>query len=290
MNSSTDAPAISAAPPVTIIRPARGWVAIDFRELWHYRELFGFLIWRDILIKYKQTFFGFAWAILVPVIQMVIFGTIFGQVAGLPTDGLPQYLYYFTNLTLWTFFATAFNRTSVSLVNSANLLTKIYFPRLLVPASNCIGGVVDFAIAIVVLLAMGLFLGKIPAATLVFVPLLVLLAGTAALGTGLFFAALNVRFRDVGILIPFLTQIWMYCTVIVPYSRIAPKLGGWAWLYGLNPVAGAVEMFRWCLYHPYLTSPAPWSLLWAGIPVACLMLLAGLYYFRRTEKIFADIV
>lgn len=285
-----DLPHSHPEPPTIIIRPARGWIAIDFAELWRYRELFGFLIWRDVLVKYKQTFFGFAWAILVPVIQMLIFGTLFGRVAGLPTEGLPPYLYYLTNLTLWTFFSGAFTRTSGSLVTSANLLTKIYFPRLLVPASNCVAGVVDFAIAYVILLIVGLCLGHWPTAGALLGPLWLLLAMVTALGLGLFFAALNVRFRDVGILIPFLNQIWMYLTIIMPFSSIAPKLGQWAWLAGLNPMLGTVEYFRWTLYQPAgIPRPDP-VLLMAGLPVALAMLLGGIYYFRRTEKVFADIV
>lgn len=288
---------------VQIIEPPRGWIAIDWGEIWHYRELFGFLVWRDIKVKYKQTLLGAAWAILVPFFQMVIFSFIFGTVANLASDGLPRPIFYFAALLPWTYFSTSLTMSSNSLVGSANLLTKIYFPRLIVPASPCIAGLVDFAIAFLILILMMFYYQILPAVTTVLLPLLLLIAFGTALGVGLIFSALNVKYRDIRYVIPVLVQMWMYCTVILPFSAMPERLGAWRYLYGLNPMAGVVEGFRWCMLHPRMSVEktvnnvmvqvpveAPWALLGIGIPIMLLMLIFGLYYFRRMERQFADIV
>lgn len=276
---------------LTIIEPKAGWARLDLDELWRYRELLGFFVWRDIIVKYKQTLLGFAWAILVPFIQMIIFGGIFGKVAGLPTDGLPYHLYYFTNLVLWVFFATAFNRASTSLVTNSNLLAKIFFPRLIVPVSASLNGLIDFCIAFVLLLVMAALAGRWPGLAALLVPLPVLMALLTALAASLLLSALYVRYRDVGILVPFIAQIWMYGTVIIPYSTIQAKFGGWAWLYGLNPMAGAVETFRWLLFRQHMTGVTLHvELLAAGACTLALLFVVGLFYFRRVERVFADVI
>ena len=236
------------------IRPARGWIGLDWRELWRYRELFGFLVWRDIKIKYKQTALGAAWAILVPFLQMVVFTVIFGRLAGLSTDGLPPSIFYFAGLIPWTYFATATTMSSNALVGNQAMVTKIYFPRIMIPTSPCLSGLLDLIIAFAILLLMMLVMGVPPAATAVFLPLLIVIALATALGTGLTLSALNVKFRDVKYVVPFLIQMWMYLTVIIPFSALPASLGPWRWLYGLNPMAGVVEGFRWCLLHPRMTA------------------------------------
>ena len=258
--------AVAAGPggdtPVTVIRPLKGWIAIDFAELWRYRELFGFLVWRDVLVKYKQTLLGFAWAILVPFFQMIVFTIIFGNFGKVPTNGLPGPVYYFAGLLPWTYFATSLSTAGNSLVGSAGMLTKIYFPRLIVPAGPCISSLVDFAIAFGFFIGVMLFFHILPAATILLIPVFLALAFATALGIGLFFSALMVKYRDVRYVIQFLIQLWMYCTVIIPFSQINLRFehyGAWRYLYGLNPMAGVVEGFRWSLAHHEMTVSRPGS-------------------------------
>lgn len=295
--SATDQPAIDLSTlPLTRIRPARGWIGLDFQELWQYRELFAFMVWRDIKIKYKQTFLGAGWAILVPFFNMLIFTLIFGRVAGLPSDGLPQPIFYYCALLPWTYFANSLAMAGNSLVGSSHLLTKIYFPRLIVPAGPCLAGLVDLAIAFLILIAMMIYYKIQLAASVVLLPLLVLCAFCTSLGTGLILSSLNVKYRDIKYIIPFLVQMWMYCTVIIPYSVIQKKLGAWHLLYGLNPMAGVVEGFRWSLLQRAMESAtgrdvtAPWYLISTSMVISVLLLAAGLVYFKRMEKMFADIV
>lgn len=304
--SPTPPPASPAGSPgsrVTIIRPGEGWAAIDFRELWEARELLYFLTWRDIKIKYTQALLGIAWAILVPFGQMVVFSIIFGNLAGLPSDGLPKPVFYFAALLPWTYFATALTMASQSLVANAQMMTKVYFPRILMPGASCVAGLLDFAIAFVLLIVMMLWYRVPPAATSVLVPLLMLVAFSAVLGVSLIFAAMNVKYRDIRYVIPFIVQVWMYCSVIIPFSKIPERFGAWRYLYGLNPMAGVIEAFRWCLLHPHMSVEtlvdgqvvlqpvgAPWLLLATGLPGAFGLLVFGLYYFRRMERMFADVV
>ncbi len=252
-DSTEQRPAVSAEQPVVRIRPSEGWIALDLPELWQYRELFGFLVWRDVKVKYKQAVLGFAWAVLVPFAQMVIFSLIFGRLAGLPSDGLPRPIFYFAALLPWIYFATALTMSSNSLVGGAAFLTKIYVPRLVIPAAPCFAGLVDFAIASVILIAMMFWLEVTPAITMFLLPILLFVAWGTAFGCGLVLSALNVRYRDIRYVLPFLVQMWMYCTVIIPFSAIPQDYGSVRYLYGLNPMASVVEGFRWCIANHRMT-------------------------------------
>ncbi len=243
---------VREAPPVTIIRPSKGWVPIDFAELWRYRELFFFFVWREIVVRYKQTLLGPVWAVLAPFFQMIVFTMIFGKLASLPSDGLPAPIFYYAGLLIWQYFAGAFKATSNSLVINARLYTKVYFPRLIIPVGTCITFLVDFLVAFLILVGMMMWY-RIPIPlTALFLPLLTLIAVGTALGSGLILACLNVKYRDVRMMLAYLVQIWMYCTVILPFSRLPESWGNWRYLYGLNPMAGVVEGFRWCLLHSHM--------------------------------------
>jgi len=276
---------------VTIIEPLTRRPAVDLGECWHFRDLLYFLTWRDVKVRYKQTLLGVAWAILVPLTQMAIFGVIFGKVAKLPSDGLDPFLFYLAALVPWQYFAGALGQSSASLVNSAHLLTKIYFPRLFIPLAVSLAGLVDFAIAFAMLLVGMLWLGIIPAPSLVLIPVLLLLTLATSLGAGLMLSALNVKYRDVKFIVPFLIQIWMYASVLLPFSKLPESWGAWRYLYGLNPMAGIIESFRWCLLHHEMSAVTPpWALLAMGLPTTAGLLVFGFLYFQRTERLFADSV
>ena len=283
---------------VTDIQPSKGWTSLNLAEMWQYRDLLYFLTWRDVKVRYKQTLLGFAWAILVPLSTMVVFGTIFGKIAKLPSDGLDPYLFYLAALVPWHYFANSLTMSSNSLIGQANLLTKIYLPRLFIPLSSCVSNLVDFAIAFVILIVMMMCMKIVPAVTILIVPLLVLIAFCTALGVGLVLSAMNVKYRDIRYVVPFLVQMWMYCSVLLPFSKIPQSWGIWRYLYGLNPMAGVIEGCRWCLMHHEMfldegrTVPVspPLGLIAMGIPVMSVLLVFGLYYFKRMEKMFADIV
>lgn len=277
---------------VTVIRPRRGWLALDARELWQYRELFAFLVWRDLKVRYKQTLLGFAWAVIVPLATTLVFTILFGRLGGLPTDGLPQPVFYMAGLVIWRYFSTSVGTASNSLVGNQPLLTKVYFPRLIVPGSTVVTGLMDLLISFGILVLIMLYYDTLPAATSLLLPGLVGIAVGTALGAGLLFSALNVRYRDIHHLVPFLLQLWMYVTVIVPFSRIPESVGPWRYLYGLNPMAGVVEGFRWCLAHHQMPpeAEAPWVLVGIGLFSMAAILLVGLLAFKRMERQFADIV
>ncbi|GAB4196584.1 MAG: ABC transporter permease [Roseiflexaceae bacterium] len=274
-------------PPLTVIEPSRGWVSLGLRELWAYRELLLFLVWRDIKVRYKQTALGAAWAIIQPLFTMLVFSLFFGQLARIqPPGGLPYWLFAYTGLVPWTFFASGLAQSSDSLVGSANLIRKVYFPRLAVPIATVLAGLVDFGLAFAVLLAAMLASGFVPGLSVLLLPLFLLLALVTAMGVGLWLSALNVQFRDVRYVVPFLVQIWLFATPIAyPSTLITNPL--WRALYGLNPMVGVVEGFRWAL----LGSDSPPGLLLAGSVLAALLLLvSGALYFRRMERTFADVV
>ena len=274
---------IEAVPPV-MVRPGGGWTSLGLRELWEYRELLYFLVWRDIKVRYKQTILGGAWAIIQPFFIMIVFSIFFGRLARVPSDGLPYPVFTFCALLPWQLFAQALSESSNSLVANERLITKVYFPRLVVPLSAVLGGLVDFAIAFVVLLAMIAYYGITPHLAVLALPLLVLLAVMTAFGVGLWLSALNVQYRDVRYTLTFLTQFWMFSTPIAYPSSIVPER--WRSLYGLNPMAGVVEGFRWAL----LGTQPPGPMLAVSVVAVILILVGGLYYFRRMEETFADIV
>ena len=279
-------PPTSSSPPVFRIQPAKGWLSLGLGELWEYRELLYFLTWRDIKVRYKQTALGASWAILQPLMTMVVFSLFFGKLAKIDSDGVPYPVFSLAGLVPWTFFAYALAQSSNSLVQSANLVKKVYFPRLAVPIASVLSGLADFAIAFVVLLGMMLAFGVYPTWNVLWLPFLLLLTLMTSLGIGLWMAALNVKYRDVRYVIPFLTQFWMFASPIAyPSSLIEDPF--WRSVYSINPMVGVVEGFRWALLG---TDTAPGPMLIVSTIAAALMLVAGTYYFRQMEKSFADLV
>jgi lipopolysaccharide transport system permease protein len=272
-------------PPVLHIRPKRGWQPLDLKQLWQYRELMYFLSWRDIKVRYKQTALGAAWAMIQPFMTMVVFSIFFGNLAKMPSDGIPYPLFAYAALVPWTFFANSLTQASNSLIQNSNMLKKIYFPRLVVPISSVISGGVDFLFAFIVLVAMMLFYGFLPTFNIVWLPFLLILALVTALGVGLWLSALNVQYRDVRYVIPFLIQFWLFATPIAYPSSLLSE--PWRTLYGLNPMVGVVEGFRWALLG---AETAPGIAIVVSSLTALILLVTGTFYFRRMEKTFADVV
>lgn len=270
---------------VVFIRPTKGWVTINLRELWSYRELLFFLVWRNIKIRYKQTAIGAAWAILQPFLTMLVFSIFLGRLAGVPSDGTPYPVFTFTALLPWQLFSHALIESSNSLVTNERLITKVYFPRLIIPLSAVLAGLVDFVIAFGVLVAMMFFFGIVPGIAIFTLPFFILLAIMTALAVGLWLSALNVQYRDVRYAIPFLNQLWLFATPIAYPSSLIPE--PWRALYGLNPMAGVVEGFRWALLNK---GGDTISLLIISIIIVTVLLIGGLAYFRRMERTFADII
>jgi lipopolysaccharide transport system permease protein len=267
------------------IEPSKGWSPLQLREIWAYRELLYFLMWRDVKIRYKQTAFGAAWAIIQPLLTMVVFSLFFGKLAKMPSDGVPYPIFSFAALVPWTLFNYGLSQASNSLVGSSNLITKVYFPRLIIPIASLLSGVVDFLIAFGLLLGMMAYYGILPTVNVLWVPALVLLALVTALGVGLWLSALNVQYRDVRFAVPFLAQLWLFATPIAYPSSLLPE--PWRTLYGLNPMAGVVEGFRWALLG---TSTRPGAMIFASAAAALVILITGAFYFRRMERNFADLV
>jgi len=270
---------------VVYIRPSRGWIHLKLGDLWHYRELIYFLTWRDVKVRYKQTVLGAGWAILQPLINMVVLGVIFGRFADMPTDGIPRPIFTFTALLPWGLFSKALSDAGRSMLANRSMITKIYFPRLIIPLSSVLGGLVDFMIQLGILLLMMLFYNYAPTVAVVTLPFFLLLALATALGFGLWLSALNVLYRDVNYILPFLTQLWLLVTPVAYSSSVVPEK--WQWLYALNPMVGVVEGFRWAL----LDAPPP-SLVTLVISttITIVVLITGMYYFRRMERTFADLV
>jgi lipopolysaccharide transport system permease protein len=273
-----------ASLPTFLIRPPQGWASVGLQELWDYRELLYFLTWRDIKVRYKQTVLGAAWAIIQPVFMMVVFSLFFGHLAGMPSDGIPYPVFAYCGLLPWQLFAHSLTESSNSLVANERLITKVYFPRLVVPISAVCGGIIDFAIAFVILLCLMAYFGLAPGWAIVTLPGFMVLAVATALGVGLWLSALNVQYRDVRYTITFLVQFWLFATPVAYPSSIVPER--WRAFYGLNPMAGVVEGFRWALLGK---SPPSFALLAVSVSVVIVILVGGLYYFRRMEGNFADI-
>jgi len=270
--------------PIIHIQPSKGWVSLKLRDLWEYRELLYFLVWRDVKVRYKQTVLGAAWAIIQPFFTMVVFSLFFGRLANVPSDGIPYPIFSYAALVPWTFFANGLNQATTGLVSHANLIKKVYFPRLSIPIARILAGLVDFVLAFMVLIVMMFFYGIAPTTNIIWLPFFLLLALVTSLGVGLWLSAMNVQFRDVGYTVPFITQIWMFATPIAYPSSLLPE--PWRTLYGINPMAGVVEGFRWAL----LGTTAPGPIIIVSSFVALALLVSGTYYFRRMEKAFADVV
>jgi lipopolysaccharide transport system permease protein len=278
-------PAVPANLPRTRREPIKGWAWPKLRELWEYRELVYFFAWRDIKVRYKQTVLGALWAIIQPFFTMVIFSLFFGRLAKVPSDGLPYPIFSYAALVPWTFFSNALTQAANSLVLSSNMIKKIYFPRLALPIATVLAGVVDFVLAFVVLLGMMLFYGLVPTLNILWLPLFLLLALVTSLGVGLWLSAMNVQFRDVHYTIPFLTQAWLFVTPIAYPSSLLSE--PWRTLYGLNPMAGVVDGFRWALLG---TGTAPGTMTIVSAVVALALFISGAFYFRRMEQSFADVL
>lgn len=270
--------------PVQIIAPAGGILPIRLGELWAYRELMYFLVWREIKIRYKQTALGVAWAVLQPLLAMTVFSLFFGRLAGLPSDGVPYPLFTFCALLPWQLFAFALTESSHSVVSNQRLITKVYFPRLILPLAGVCVGLADFAFTFVLLVVMLAFYGVTPGWAILTLPVWTLLALTTALAVGIWFSAINVRYRDVRYTLPFLTQIWLIATPVAYSSVIVPER--WRPLVALNPMVGVVDGFRWAL----LDTPFPGPAVLVSSCAVVLLLVSGLFYFRSVERTFADIV
>jgi len=271
--------------PKVILKPSKGWMALNLKEIWRYRELIYFLTWRDIKVRYKQAVLGITWAVLQPVLTTVITSIVFGYLLKVSSGIIPYPVFVLSALLPWHLFSTSLQKSSHSLVGNANLLTKIYFPRLIIPISSVMAVMVDFAISFLVLLGVMLIYGTYPTWTIFWLIPLTGLSVLAALAVGLWLSALNVQYRDVQHMVPFIVQIWMYASPIVYPIETIPE-GIWRTLYGLNPMVGVVQGFRWALFGG---SPPDLTML-ISTCVVLILFISGLYYFRRMEKTFADIV
>jgi homopolymeric O-antigen transport system permease protein len=271
--------------PHVVVRPSRGWVPLNLGELWRYRELLYFLVWRDVKVRYKQTAVGALWAILQPLLLALLFTLIFSRIGKLKPPGVPYAVFAYAALLPWVLFATALSESSKSLVTNKDLITKVYFPRLAVPLATILAALVDFAIGSTVLIGMMLFYGIVPGWPLLALPLFLALAVLTATAVGVWLSALNVQYRDVEYVIPFLTLLWLFATpVAYSISAFPEQLRS---IVGLNPLAGVVEGFRWSLFNK---TAAPGSTILISVGVLVVLLVTGLYYFRRTERTFADVI
>ena len=270
--------------PVIIIRPSQGWIPVNLRELWEYRELLYFLTWREIKVRYKQTLLGFAWAVIQPLMMMIVFTLFFGNLAKVPSEGIPYPLFNYAALLPWMLFAEGVTRSSGSLIMSSALIQKVYCPRLVMPVSGILSPIVDFAIAFVILIGMMFYFGYPPTVGMLWLPAFTLLAIMTSLGVGLWLSAINVRYRDVRYVVPFLVQLWLFASPVVYSSSLLPER--FQVLYGLNPMAGVIDGFRWSLLG---TNP-PGTLLVVSVIIVIVLLISGAFYFRRMERTFADVI
>ncbi len=271
--------------PVTIIRPSRGWAFLRLEELWEYRELLYFLIWRDIKVRYKQTVIGAGWAILQPFFTMVVFSIFFGMLVGIPSEGLPYPVFYYSALLPWMYFANALNKATNTMIEHQHVITKVYFPRIFLPLAAVLSGLLDFAIAFTMLIGMMFFYGIVPTTASLLLPLFLLLAIATAFGAGLWLSAWNATYRDVKYVVPFLVQFWMFASPVAYPSSVVPE--HWRWLYGLNPMAGVIEGFRWAVTGQ---GQPPGLVLFASAGAVILLVIGGLLYFQKMEATMADVV
>jgi lipopolysaccharide transport system permease protein len=282
--NETSSPIQEPIVPTIVIRPPRKWVPMDLHELWAYRELIVAFTMRDVKLRYKQTGLGIAWAVLQPLLTMVIFTIFFGGLAKIPSNGIPYPLFVLAALLPWTLFSDGLTRSTTSMVNNSNIMTKVYFPRLIMPLASIISPLVDFSISFIILIAMMVYYGYAPTINIVFLPLFILLALATSLGVGLWLSALNVKYRDFQYTVPFLIQIWMFASPVVYDANLVPEsLRVW---YGLNPMAGVIEGFRWAL----LGNGTPSAMVLVSVGMVILILVSGMFYFRRMEQYYADIV
>lgn len=275
----------SAGHPVTTIVPSRGVFSIDLRELWDYRELLFLLAWRDATVRYKQSVVGIGWAVIQPTLMMLIFTAVFGRFAGLPSDGVPYSVFTLCALLPWNYFARSLGDSSNSLVGASHLITRIYFPRLILPLSKVFSGLIDFAIAFALLIGVMAWHRIVPSRGIILLPVFMIMAIAAALAVGLWLTALNVKYRDVGFVVPFLLQIWMYASPVAYSTSIIPEK--WKSVYALNPMVGVVEGFRWALLGKSAPNVVPTLV---SLAIVAVLLVSGLYYFRTMERTFADII
>ena len=270
--------------PLVTIEPSKTWVALNLRDLWAYRELFYFLIWRDVKVRYKQTLLGAAWAILQPLCTMLIFSLLFGRLAGIPSDGIPYPIFAYAGLFPWMFFANALTNSGNSLVGSAHLITTVYFPRMLIPGAAVAAGLVEFCIAFLVLVGLMIYYRIGPTWNLLILPGLILLTTLLATGVGMWMSALNVKYRDIRFALPFLIQLWFFSSPIIYPSSFLPKK--WGWLLVMNPLTGIIEGFRSALFGRKFN----WTALAVSAGFTLVILIYSAYTFRRMEKSFADVI
>ena len=270
--------------PLVVIQPRKGWSLLSFKDIWAYRELLYFLTWRDVKVRYKQTVLGVAWAILQPLFMMVIFTIFFGRLAAVDSAGIPYPLFALAGLVPWTFFSNSVTASSNSLVGSSNLITKVYFPRLIVPAAALMAGLVDFILAFMLLIVLMIYYQVVPTIQVLFLPVVVLLTALFGLGVGTWMSALNVKYRDVRFALPFLIQLWLFVSsVIMPSSALPPK---WRWLLKLNPMSGIIEAYRATLFG----LPFDWPTIGIASLLTILTIIYAIYSFSRVERNFADII
>jgi lipopolysaccharide transport system permease protein len=284
--SAAAAVASNPADRVLRIQRSRRWLTLDLGELWNYRELLGVLVWRDVAVRYKQTMLGVAWALLQPILTMIVFTVIFGRLAGIkPEYNVPYPLFVFAGMLPWTYFAASLTLSSTSLVGNASLVTKVYFPRLIIPLASVVVPVIDFLIAFAVLVGLFIYYGRLPSWHVVAIGLFVLTALLTALGVGLWLSALTARYRDIPYVIPFMTQLWFFCTPVVYGVTLVPER--WRWLIALNPMTGVVDGFRWSVLGHGLPH---YSVLLTSAAMAVLLTVSGLVFFRKVERGFADVI
>ena len=284
MNATAQTRTLEKSPVIRITPPARWW-EIPFGEVWEYRELLYFFVWRDIKIRYKQTAIGAAWAVLQPLLTMIVFTLFFGKLAHIPSDGLPYPIFYYSALLPWIYFAASLQNTTNTIVENQRVVTKVYFPRLILPLSSVCSGLVDFGVSFVMFVVMMIYFGMRPSAAVLWLPAFLLLALLTALGVGLWLSALNAIYRDVRYVVPFLVQFWMFASPVAYPSSLVPEK--WRWVFGLNPMTGVIEGFRWSLSGH---GEAPGRSLFVSIGVVILVLFTGVSYFHRMETTIADVV